>query len=174
MFLLLLHWIDGSGVNPISAFLPDAAERTTSPQKSSLALPVLIRIRFQSWRGVCETVRAAWLPSHMTSWIWSKLEHAETVNSGSSLDCLDSETLEGAKNSFAGRGVWWALSLLEGALLPLSPESGETVLLPVPGEPLCDQTGEVSVRCPSRILPGRCASPAPRERGSAAKQGGGS
>ena len=39
------------------------------------------------------------------------------MNLGSSLNCLDSETLEGAKNSLVVRGASWAFPLEEGALL---------------------------------------------------------
>ena len=102
----------------------------------------------------------------------SKLEHVETMNSGSSLVCLDSETLEGTKNSFTGREAYWASPLLEGLLFTVSPDSWETVsLVPVPGEPQCNQTVEASVLCPPRILSCLCASPALRKKGSAPKRG---
>lgn len=94
------------------------------------------------------------------------MEHVETMNLGISLYCLDSETLEGTKNSFTGREL--AFPLLEGALFILSPETESLVL--VPGKPQCDQTVKVSVLCPQRILPSLCASLAIREKGLVPKR----
>lgn len=99
----------------------------------------------------------------------SKLEHVETMNSGSSLNCLDSETLEETKNSFLGREMYWAFLLLEGAVFILSHDSWKQCLVLVPGEPQCDQTVKVSVLCPLKFMSGLCASLSLRDKASVPK-----
>ena len=93
------------------------------------------------------------------------------MNSGSSLNCLDSETLEGAKNSLVVRGVPWAFPLEEGALLALVSRFLENCVSG-PQSPRSHSTVRQRrlVLCPPRSL---CASSALKEKELAPKRSGG-
>lgn len=116
-----------------------------------------------SW--VSGTIGTGWISFHMTSCILSKLEHVEAMNSGSSLNCLELETLAGTKNSFRRRKIYWDVSPFgRNTAHSASSFVKNVCVIPVPGETQCAQIIEVSGLCPLMILLSLFASFASREK----------